>query len=297
METHRNYITLHRNDIDASQAYLANEDVFLKISDTEVHGSERLFKMSSMEQTLIENFLSVKNKHDLFARSNVDVNGKPTITDPETNRPIYIGDGIIPQIERFAYVVSFDTLLTSHFKEGINFMISKTKNLTGNDFTVICNSLMWGQVNDNLMNEMARWIPSNALMYSKVSGTKKSIGEAINGVKVGNTFTSYEYAGNTITFMPDRALDEEYPNEAFGFILDLTPDLVNGKPAIESYTFKGADILKTDVKGVGGLTGLEGGTASTPVAGSKMIYWGYSGVVVYAPYRSVIFRQNKKRSI
>ena len=87
METHRNYMTLHRNDADASQAYLANEDVFLKISDTETHGSERLFTMTSMEKNLLENFLSVKNQHDLFARSNVDANGKPTFTDPETNRP------------------------------------------------------------------------------------------------------------------------------------------------------------------------------------------------------------------
>ena len=27
------------------------------------------------------------------------VNGKPTITDPDTGRPIYIGEGFIPQIE------------------------------------------------------------------------------------------------------------------------------------------------------------------------------------------------------
>jgi hypothetical protein len=31
-----------------------------------------------------------------------EVNGKPTIVDPDTNRPIYIGDGIVPQVERFA---------------------------------------------------------------------------------------------------------------------------------------------------------------------------------------------------
>lgn len=75
MECHRNYMTLHRNDIDASSAYLANEDVFLKISDTEVKNSEKLFTMTSMEKTLIENFMEAKAKHELWARSNVDVNG------------------------------------------------------------------------------------------------------------------------------------------------------------------------------------------------------------------------------
>nr|DAT90311.1 MAG TPA: hypothetical protein [Caudoviricetes sp.] len=157
---------------------------------------------------------------------------------------------IIPQIERFAHIISFDTLLTSHLKEAISFMVSKADNLTGNDYVVICNSLLWNMVGDNLMDELAKWMPSNALMYSKVSGTKKSVGEVVDGIKVGNTFTSYVYQGNSITFMPDRALDWEYPEQAFGFILDLTPDLANGKPAIESWTFKGADMIKTDVKGV-----------------------------------------------
>lgn len=198
METHRNYMTLHRNDIDASQAYLANEDVFLKISDTETHGSERLFKMSSMEKTLIENFLEAKAKHDLWAESNVDVNGKPTIIDPETQRPIYIGDGIIPQIARFAYVITFDTLLIAHLKEALNFLIKKGTKLTGNDYVLICNSIFWNMVGDNLMDEMRNWSPGAAMMYSKTTGTKRKVGEAVDGLKVGNTFVGYEYQGKVI---------------------------------------------------------------------------------------------------
>ena len=135
-------------------------------------------------------------------------------------------------------------------KEAIKFMLTKTDNLTGNDFIVCCNSLLWTMVNDNLMNEIAKWQPTACLMYSKTAGVRKNVGETVDGIKVGNTFTAYEYAGNTITFMPDRALDVEYPDEAFGFILDLTPDLAAGKPAIESWTFKGADLIKSDVKGV-----------------------------------------------
>ena len=179
---------------------------------------------------------------------------------------------IIPQIERYAYLISFDRLLTSHFKEALSFLTSKAKNLTGNDYVLICNSLLWNQVGDNLMDEIGRWTPTATLMYSKSSGMKKKVGETVDGVKVGNTFVSYEYQGNTITFMPDKALNIEYPDLAFGFILDLTPDLANGKPAIESWTFKGCDIIKTDVIGVGGLDGVSGGTASTPVAGSES-FW------------------------
>jgi hypothetical protein len=111
---------------------------------------------------------------------------------------VYIGDGIIPQIERYAYLISFDQLLTSHFKEALSFLTSKAKNLTGNDYVLICNSLLWNQIGDNLMNEIGRWTPTATLMYSKSSGMKKKVGETVDGVKVGNTFVSYEYQGNTI---------------------------------------------------------------------------------------------------
>ena len=80
---------------------------------------------------------------------------------------------IIPQIERYAYLISFDQLLTSHFKEALSFLTSKSKNLTGNDYVLICNSLLWNQIGDNLMNEIGRWTPTATLMYSKSSGMKK----------------------------------------------------------------------------------------------------------------------------
>lgn len=43
--------------------------------------------MDKKEKVLLDNFLFVRNNGLLFNKSNVDVNGKPTITDPDTNRP------------------------------------------------------------------------------------------------------------------------------------------------------------------------------------------------------------------
>jgi hypothetical protein len=39
------------------------------------------------------------------------------------------------------------------------------------------------------------------------------------------------------------------------------------------------------------LDGLSSGVVSSPVAGSKLIVWGYSGVAVFNPYKSFILRQ------
>ena len=105
---------------------------------------------------------------------------------------------------------------------------------------------------------------------------------------MGATYNSYEWAGNTISFKVDRTLDVEFPTRKYGFILDLTADAANGAPALQFFTFKGGDLIKNTILGVGGKTGLASGEVSSPVAGSKIIYWGYGGCGVMNPYRSVI---------
>lgn len=38
----------------------------------------------------------------LLNKGNVDINGRATISEPATGRPIYIGEGFIPQVEAAA---------------------------------------------------------------------------------------------------------------------------------------------------------------------------------------------------
>lgn len=57
---------------------------------------ETMYKMDKVEANLLKNFMYVKNQGLLFNKTNIDVNGKATIQDPDTNRPIYIGDGLVP---------------------------------------------------------------------------------------------------------------------------------------------------------------------------------------------------------
>ena len=47
--------------------------------------------------------------------------------------------------------------------------------------------------------------------------------------------------------------------------------------------------------GVGGLDGLSSGIVSSPVAGVKLINWGYAGVAVFNPYKSVIMIGEESR--
>ena len=118
------------------------------------------------------------------------------------------------------------------------------------------------------------------MMYSKAA---QSMVKADNPVKVGGTFTSYEIAGNMVTFMVDRALTKEYPTKGYGICLDMSPDISTNQPAIAAFTLEGAEFVTSKYPGVGGVDGITSGIVSSPIAGSKLIVAGYSGIAAFAP--------------
>ncbi len=82
-----------------------------------------------------------------------------------------------------------------------------------------------------------------------------------------------------------------YWDKAYCLCLDLTADSTGNEPPIQMFTLKGGDFITNKYPGVGGLDGLSSGIVSSPVAASKLINWGYSGVGVFNPYRSFILRE------
>lgn len=139
VEKHRNYITTFRNDISWSALYAAHEDVFIKIGEGKDKNSlkEVTYKMNKKEKELMENFLTSRNQGLLFNKTNIDVNGKATIVDPDTGRPIYIGDGLIPQVERFASKYVYNNKPTVDvFNTIMQTMNEKAEKPTGNKLTI-----------------------------------------------------------------------------------------------------------------------------------------------------------------
>jgi len=104
-------------------------------------------------------------------------------------------------------------------------------------------------------------------------------------------FDTYRWQGNEISFRVDRALSLEYDKKGYALALDLTADKTSAQPPIGLFTLKGGDMMTSYLKGPGGLTGLESGEVSTPVAGAKRIMWGYSSLAVFNPYRSYVLRE------
>ena len=106
----------------------------------------------------------------------------------------------------------------------------------------ICNERAWSLIQRVLGDYLAKFRTDGTFLYSK----------AANGyVKVGSTFDSYEYGGNTITFKVDRTFSREYGQEkAYCLCLDLTADATSNEPPIQMFTLKGADFITSKYPGV-----------------------------------------------
>jgi len=93
-------MTTFRADASWSSLYAIQENVFMSIADDKDQTkSEGVYKMLKKEKELLDTFMYAMNTGLTFNKGNIDVNGKATISEPETGRPIYIGEGLIPQIK------------------------------------------------------------------------------------------------------------------------------------------------------------------------------------------------------
>lgn len=282
----RGYIQTHRFDASYSALYAAHEDVFVKIADDKCRGTnDSLYKMTKVEANLLETFLTGRNQALLFSKGNVDpTTGKPTIVDPHTNRPIYISDGLIPQVEAFASKLAYNKLTIAHLKTAMMALNEKAAKPTGNHYLFICNEKFWYDLQDILDTYLAQYHTDGTYMWSK---------KANDYVEVGaRGFDTYNWGGNSISFKVDRTFSREFGRDkGYALALDLTADKTSAQPPIQMFTLRGGDMMTSKYKGVGGLSGLESGDVASPVAGSKLIMWGYSSLAVFNPYRSYIMRE------
>lgn len=118
---------------------------------------------------------------------------------------VVIGEGIIPQIERFASKAVYNKLNSSVITQALAVMREKADKDEGNRWIMTCNSKMWDDIQLYLSGWLANFKPTDTYLWSK--GENKGNGGYIN---VGATYQSFQFGGNILTFRVDRALTREY---------------------------------------------------------------------------------------
>ena len=114
-----------------------------------------------------------------------------------------MSDGVIPQIERYCDKFLYNSLSSNVLDDVISAMVEKSSKPTGNIYAVVCNERFYTQFGRIMKADYRFNAPNDAsYLYSKEGGK----------VKVGAEFDSYTVQGNTIAFIPDRALSQEFPD-------------------------------------------------------------------------------------
>lgn len=275
----RNYLTTFRNDIDYSSKFELLEDKFIKIAKGD--NNVTYYQLDTKEKQLLDNFMLARGKGLLLNRSNIDPRtGKPNIVDPSTGRPIYIGAGVIPQIERFASKSVYYKFTIQTLNTAIAAMNRKAEKPQGNHYNFVCNESLYAQITQVLGDYLAKFHTDGTFMYSM---------QANGYVKVNPLgYDSYNYLGNTITFTQDRALTEEFGDKGYGIMVDLTSGAESGTPAISMFTVNNSQFIENTISGVGG---KKSGEVASRVAASHKTIMGVAAVAVFNPYRSYIIRQ------
>lgn len=279
-EKHRNYISRHRASVDWSSDYALREEVYIETSKKD---GATYYKMNKKEKECMDHFLTSREASCIFSETNYDINGKCQLQD-EHGRDIPMGDGVIAQIERYCDKFSYSILTSDILDDVLSSMTEKSDMPIGNTYAVVCNEKMYKQFGRLMKSDLRFQAPNDgSYFYSKSSGKE---------VEVGAHFKSYHVQGNTITFMPDRCLSQEYPDHAYGIFLDTGVDIASGRPNIALFTLKGSEIVSGNLNGMGGQSGSSSGEVSTGVAGSQYHLLGYAGSVVFNPYKSFILEES-----
>lgn len=220
--------------------------------------------MDKVQKNLLENFLIARNQGALFSKGNVNPETQqPTISDPDTGRPVWITDGVIPQIEAYCNKYAYNKFTINTLKTILASLNQKAEKPTGNTYMFICNEAAWYQVQDVLDSYLAQYHTDGTFLWSM---------KANDYVEVGaKGYNTYRYGGNQITFTVDRTFSHEFGyQKGFMMALDLTADKTSNQPPISMFTLRNGDMISNKYLGVGREDGLSSGEVASPVAGSKL---------------------------
>ena len=116
---------------------------------------------------------------------------------------IYIGDGLIPQVERFASKYVYNNKPTPEiFNTIMQTMNEKAEKATGNKYLFVCNEKLWYDLGDILDTYLAQYHTDGTYLWSNKAGDYVSVG--------ASGFNTFNWQGNQVSFKVDRTFSREF---------------------------------------------------------------------------------------
>lgn len=277
IERHRNFITRYRMDLAQTGDFAARGMNYIESQGI-------WYKQNNAETQMVKMLLEDKNQHLLFGKGNFDDQSRCLITE-EDGRKIPIGEGVFPQVERFANFYPYNgTLSRQKLEDIINLVVSRKEKKTGNDILAVVNYRMYSHLQSCLDAILATRLVNQDSYVEKANGNKLILGAEYIGYKIN---------GNKLILMEDIALSNRYPDKGYGIIINMLAETKDGgkKMNIEQISLKGADLFTNKRLGVGGEKGFDSGNVSSNVHAKEVFAMSYGCAVVNDPYGSVIIQE------
>lgn len=234
-----------------------------------------------------------KEKMLLFNKSTVNPNNDQVILTNSRGEDIMGGDGIIETLRKDGMTIFYNRLTETILRNAIMHIISKNPYKKASDINLVIMTGIQGMVQfDNAMRGILQGATDLTYLYDK-EGTK---------VKVGASFTEYRYLDATIKVVRNPVFDDRtgiadgvdnqgYPlRSSMMLIMDMST--YDGVPNVQVVSREGVGIIKSTVKGVGGMSGHESGEVSSPVHASRHDVIMYGGVIVHYPETCIVLRKS-----
>ena len=286
-ETHRNFMSKHRSSDVQSAEYAASQEYYIERATKKHQGKVEYeyYRLQKLEKDVLESYLWARENHLLWGESNFDANGKCTMQD-EKGQDIPIGDGVIKQIERYCEKFAYSVLSTRWLEDVMAAMREKSPNSIGNSYAFVVNERLYDQLG-RLLRDDLRFVDQRGgegHYFTNKDGKK---------IRVGAHYDSYTFQGNTVIFMVDKILSDEYPFSGYGFCINIGVDQTTANSGISMFTMEGREMLSGKLRGMGGFSGKENNVdLATSVDGSEYHLLGYSAAVVFNPYNAAIIRES-----
>jgi hypothetical protein len=284
-ETHRNYMSKHRSSDVQSAEFTAQQEFYVERGNKGQNGkvSNEYYKLQKLEKDVLESYLWARENHLIFGESNFDTNGKCTMTD-ETGQIVPIGDGVIKQIERYCEKFVYSVLTIRWFEDIMATMREKATNAIGNVFAFVVNERLYDQFGRTMREDVRFKIGGENHYWTNKDGKK---------IQVGAHYNCYTFQGNTIVFMPDKILTDEYPYSGYGFCINTSVDQTNSNSGVSMFTMEGREMLSGTLRGMGGTSGKASNTdLATSVDANEYHLLGYCAVCVFDPYNAAIIKES-----
>jgi hypothetical protein len=103
-------------------------------------------------------------------------------------------------------------------------------------------------VNERLYDQLGRLLKDDLRFNANANGEYYWTNNGGSKIKVGAHYDSYTFQGNTVVFMVDKILSDEYPYSGYGFCINVGVDQTTANSGISMFTLEGREMLSGKLK-------------------------------------------------